>query len=78
MERYKQRRAEGFPELVNGTIRRRDGELRQIEYRACEDKFGEIWILPAAEATEFLATNPGVVQRPVEGLPEISPEAGAA
>jgi len=46
LERYYQRRANGFAEIVTGAIRRRDGEMRQIEYRACEDTaVGEIWIL---------------------------------
>jgi PAS domain S-box-containing protein len=46
LERYYQRRANGFDETVTATIRRRDGEMRQIEYRACEDTaVGEIWIL---------------------------------
>jgi PAS domain S-box-containing protein len=46
LERYYQRRANGFAEIVTATIRRRDGEMRQIEYRACEDTaVGEIWIL---------------------------------
>ena len=45
IERYHQRRSEGFPETVTGPIRRRDGEERFIEYRACDDPVGEIWIL---------------------------------
>jgi len=45
IERYHQRREEGFPETVTAVIRRRDGEERVIEYRACEDAIGEIWIL---------------------------------
>ena len=45
IERYHQRRREGFSETVTGAIRRRDGEQRMIEYRACEDTVGEIWIL---------------------------------
>ncbi len=45
IERYHQRRREGFAETVTGAIRRRDGEERIIEYRACEDAVGEIWIL---------------------------------
>ena len=28
-----------------GEIRRKDGELRQIEFRACNDSIGEIWIV---------------------------------
>jgi PAS domain S-box-containing protein len=45
IERYYQRRGEGFPETVTSPIRRRDGEVRIIEYRACDDPVGEIWIL---------------------------------
>jgi len=45
IERYHQRRREGFAETVTAPIRRRDGEERVIEYRACEDTVGEIWIL---------------------------------
>ena len=45
IERYHQRRSEGFPETVTAAIRRRDGEERVIEYLACDDTVGEIWIL---------------------------------
>jgi PAS domain S-box-containing protein len=45
IERYHQRRQEGFPETVTAAIRRRDGEERVIEYLACDDSVGEIWIL---------------------------------
>ena len=45
LDRYYQRRGQGFPEVVTNTIRRRDGEQRLIEYRACNDQVGEIWIL---------------------------------
>ena len=45
IERYHHRRKEGFPETVTGAIRRKDGERRVIEYRACGDAHGEIWIL---------------------------------
>jgi PAS domain S-box-containing protein len=45
IERYHQRRREGFAETVTAAIRRRDGEERVIEYRACDDTVGEIWIL---------------------------------
>ena len=43
IERYHQRRRRGFPaETVTAAIRRRDGEERVIEYRACDDTVGEI------------------------------------
>ena len=45
LARYRQQRADGFPPSVKGHIRRKDGELRQIEFRACEDAVGEIWII---------------------------------
>ncbi|MBV9509361.1 MAG: PAS domain S-box protein, partial [Caulobacteraceae bacterium] len=45
LARYQQRRAEGFPDSVISSIRRSDGELRTVEYRACVDAVGEIWIL---------------------------------
>ena len=61
LERYHQRRATGFAESVTGTIRRRDGELRQIEYRTCEDTaVGEIWILQ--DVTERDASQAELVE----------------
>jgi PAS domain S-box-containing protein len=45
LDRYHQRRAQGFPDIVTALIRRRDGAQRLIEYRACGDDEGEIWIL---------------------------------
>jgi len=45
LARYKDQRANGFPASVIGEIRRKDGELRQIEFRACNDSIGEIWIV---------------------------------
>jgi PAS domain S-box-containing protein len=46
LERYHQRRAMGFAKTVTSSIRRRDGEMRRIEYRVCEDTAdSEIWIL---------------------------------
>ena len=60
IERYHQRRAEGFPETVMGAIRRRDGEERMIEYRACEDTVGEIWIVH--DVTERNAIQAELVQ----------------
>ena len=58
LARYLKRRSEGFPDTVIGVIRRRDGELRSIEFSACEDEAGEIWILQdvterAAKAREL-------------------------
>ncbi len=43
--RYEQNRRDGFPSVVHGTIRRKDGELRVLELRACDDPSGEIWIV---------------------------------
>ena len=61
LERYHQRRAEGFAEAVTATIRRRDGEIRQIEYRTCEDtSVGEIWILQ--DVTERDASQAELVE----------------
>jgi len=45
LARYKDQRINGFPPSVIGQIRRKDGELRQIEFRACNDSIGEIWIV---------------------------------
>ena len=45
LARYKDQRANGFPPSVIGHIRRKDGEARQIEFRACNDSVGEIWIV---------------------------------
>ena len=45
LARYKDQRANGFPPSVIGHIRRKDGEPRQIEFRACNDSIGEIWIV---------------------------------
>ncbi len=42
---YLDQRAQGFPATVEGSIRRRDGEVRRIEFRACNDSLGEIWIV---------------------------------
>jgi len=60
IERYHQRRQEGFPETVTAAIRRRDGEERVIEYRACDDSVGEIWILH--DVTERDAIQAELVQ----------------
>ncbi len=43
--RYQQNRRDGFPSVVHGTIRRKDGERRVLELRACDDPNGEIWIV---------------------------------
>jgi PAS domain S-box-containing protein len=45
LARYREQRANGFPAVVNGLIRRKDGEERMIEFRACNDSIGEIWIV---------------------------------
>ena len=45
LTRYRDQRSNGFPPSVIGEIRRKDGELRQIEFRACNDSIGEIWIV---------------------------------
>ena len=45
MSRYEQTRREGFKSIVHGAIRRRDGEQRVLELRACDDPSGEIWIV---------------------------------
>jgi PAS domain S-box-containing protein len=45
LNRYREQRANGFPAVVNGLIRRKDGEERMIEFRACNDSIGEIWIV---------------------------------
>jgi PAS domain S-box-containing protein len=60
IERYHQRRREGFAETVTAAIRRRDGEERVIEYRACDDTVGEIWILH--DVTERDAIQAELVQ----------------
>ncbi|MDR3506975.1 MAG: ATP-binding protein [Caulobacteraceae bacterium] len=45
LARYEQARREGFKSIVHGVIRRRDGEQRVLELRACDDPSGEIWIV---------------------------------
>lgn len=45
LARYLDQRAQGFPATVEGSIRRKDGEVRRIEFRACNDEVGEIWIV---------------------------------
>ena len=45
LQHYKRQRQEGFPSEVRGVIRRRDGEMRVLELRACHDPSGEIWII---------------------------------
>jgi PAS domain S-box-containing protein len=45
LARYEQNRRDGFKSIVHGTIRRRDGEQRVLELRACDDPSGEIWIV---------------------------------
>jgi PAS domain S-box-containing protein len=45
LARYQDQRANGFPATVTGFIRRKDGEQRRIEFRACNDSIGEIWIV---------------------------------
>ena len=57
IERYHPRRREGFPETVAALIRRRDGEERTIEYRACDDTVGEIWILHDVTERDALQTE---------------------
>jgi len=42
---YNQQHQQGFPEVVRASIRRRDGEQRVLELRACSDDCGEIWIV---------------------------------
>nr|WP_295107854.1 ATP-binding protein [uncultured Caulobacter sp.] len=44
LARYLDQRAQGFPATVEGSIRRKDGEVRRIEFRACNDSVGEIWV----------------------------------
>lgn len=45
LARYLDQRAQGFPATVEGSIRRKDGEVRRIEFRACNDEVGEICIV---------------------------------
>ena len=45
LARYKDQRANGFPASVHREIRRKNGEPRMIEFRACADSIGEIWII---------------------------------
>jgi PAS domain S-box-containing protein len=45
LARYRDQRANGFPAAVIGQITRKDGEQRHIEFRACNDSIGEIWIV---------------------------------
>ena len=45
LTRYEQSRRDGFQSIVHGKIRRRDGQKRILELRACDDPSGEIWIV---------------------------------
>lgn len=45
LARYEAQREAGFPKAQHGKIRRRDGEERFLEFRACSDVIGEIWII---------------------------------
>ncbi|QUD87397.1 hybrid sensor histidine kinase/response regulator [Phenylobacterium montanum] len=45
LARYEQNRRDGFKSIVQGVIRRKDGERRVLELRACDDPSGEIWIV---------------------------------
>ena len=60
LNRYFERRAKGFPDVVTGAIRRRDGEKRLLEFRACNDTDGEIWILH--DVTERTASQAELVE----------------
>ena len=55
LARYRDQRANGFPAAVVGQITRKDGEQRHIEFRACNDSIGEIWIVD--DITERAATE---------------------
>ncbi|MDR3512116.1 MAG: ATP-binding protein [Caulobacteraceae bacterium] len=43
--RYEQARAAGFRSVVRNVIRRKDGAERVVEFRACYEAIGELWII---------------------------------
>jgi PAS domain S-box-containing protein len=45
LSRYYAVREAGFPDAVRGAVRRKDGGTRTVEFRACGDAIGELWIL---------------------------------
>ena len=45
LTRYEAQREAGFPKMQYGKIRRKDGQERLLEYRACTDVIGAIWIM---------------------------------
>jgi PAS domain S-box-containing protein len=59
LARYRDQRANGFPTDVVGAITRKDGERRHIEFRACNDSIGEIWIVD--DITERAAVEREIV-----------------
>jgi PAS domain S-box-containing protein len=44
-KRYDEARAAGFRSVVRNVIRRKDGAERVVEFRACYEAIGELWII---------------------------------
>jgi PAS domain S-box-containing protein len=45
LRRYEEARAAGFRSVVRNIIRRKDGAERVVEFRACYEEIGELWII---------------------------------
>lgn len=60
LARYEAQRAAGFPKMQHGRIRRKDGEERFLEFRACSDAIGEIWIID--DITERAAMESDLIE----------------
>ncbi len=52
---YRNDRQKGFPESARVTITAKGGSLRQVEFAACGNRHGEIWVL--RDITEECAAN---------------------
>ena len=60
--KYEAQRLKGFPDPKRGRIRRGDGKERLLEFRACTDVAGEVWIVDditerAASEAELLSAK---------------------
>ncbi|TXI90076.1 MAG: hybrid sensor histidine kinase/response regulator, partial [Cupriavidus sp.] len=60
LARYEAQRQAGFPKMQHGKIRRGDGERRILEFRACTDVIGEIWIID--DITERAAMEADLIE----------------
>lgn len=59
LRKYRAQRREGFPGPKRGRIRRSDGVTRLLEFRACSDLAGEVWIVD--DISDRVAANAELV-----------------